>query len=517
MQSNRPKPFKSNQTVSRRQRSAWLRSLVLISILAIALVVGVVYASAAVYDWARSAARSLPTVRNVAPPSVVLSAPAEKQPQDTDTLALQPVTTDVESSQVTPPEQPVEDRDRITVLLLGVDQRPDDPSPPRTDNMVVITAEPKTGKIGMISLPRDLFVPIPGYDTSGKINTAYFVGEVEHYPGGGGALAKKTVGEFLGYPIDYYVKVNFDGFVQAVDAIGGIDVDVPKTIHDEQYPTIDYGYTTFHIDAGQHHLDGETALMYARTRHADDDFQRARRQQQVLVAIKDQVVKNGLLNPKRALDLLGVLKDSVEHDVSPTELPKLITLASRFQSAEIDQLVLDNHYGQISTNTKFGWILVPDREKIRPAVDKIFAGDTAPSVAEVEALAQQEAQQQADLSRQQVQNDYQAQAEAVRSQLAGEGARVAVLNGTDDPLLAPRAADWLQRQGYQVTTYGQADRTDYPRTVLLTYGDKPFTVASLQDMFAIAKNNIRPGVNAGDANVDLQLIIGRDFYLLVSN
>ncbi len=383
--------------------------------------------------------------------------------------------------------------------------------------MVVVTVEPKTGKVGMISLPRDLFVPIPGFDYSGKIATAFFVGEVKHYPGGGGALAKKTVGEFLGYPIDYYVKVNFDGFVQAVDAIGGIDLDVPKTIHDEQYPTIDYGYTTFHIDAGTQHLDGETALKYARTRHADDDFQRARRQQQVLLAIKDQAVKDGLLNPKRALSLFGVLKDSVEHDVAPSELPKLIALASRIKVNGIDQLVLDNHYGHISTNTKFGWILVPDRVKIRPAVDKIFTGTSVPSTAEVEALAVQEAQQQADLSRQQVQNDYQAQAEAVRIQLAEEGARVAVFNGTNDPMLAARAADWLQRQGYQVTSFGQADRSDYPRTVLLTHGNKPFTVASLQDMFAIAKNNIRPTDDASDPKVDLQLIIGRDFYLLVSN
>ena len=287
---------------------------------------------------------------------------------------------------------------------------------------------------------------------------------------------------------------------------------MPKTIHDEKYPTIDYGYTTFHVDAGLQHMDGETALKYARTRHADDDFQRARRQQQVLLAIKDQVVKDGLLSPKRALSLLGVLKDSVEHDVAPSELPKLITLASRLQVDAIDQLVLDNHYGQISTTTQFGWILVPDREKIRPAVDKIFTGASTPSTAEVQALAAQEAQQQADLSRQQIRNDYQAQAEAVRKQLSEEGARVAVFNGTDDPMLAARAADWLQRQGYQVTTYGQADRSDYPRTVLLTHADKPFTIANLQDMFAIAKNNIRSDESTSDSKADLQLIIGRDFY-----
>ena len=508
---------KTKPGTSPDSRAHVLRSTLLIGVLLIALVAAVAYASTAVYSWAREAAQALPTMREVAPPSVVLPAPSGDQTQADGGLALQPVTPNTEGSQPAAPEQPVEDKDRITVLLLGVDQRPDDPSPPRTDNMVVVTVEPKTGKVGMISLPRDLFVPIPGFDYSGKINTAFFVGEVKHYPGGGGALAKKTVGEFLGYPIDYYVKINFDGFVQAVDAIGGIDVNVPKTINDDQYPTIDYGYTTFHIDAGPQHLDGETALKYARTRHSDDDFQRDRRQQQVLLAIKDQVVKNGLLSPKRALSLLGALKDSVEHDVSPSELPKLIALASRLQVDAIDQLVLDNHYGQISTNTKFGWILVPDREKIRPAVDKIFTGASAPSTAEVQALAAQEAQQQADLSRQEIQNVYQAQAEAVRKQLAEEGARVAVFNGTDDPMLAARAADWLQRQGYQVTTFGQADRSDYPRTVLLTHDDKPFTVASLQDMFAIAKNNIRSGDDASDPKVDLELIIGRDFYLLVSN
>ena len=131
-------------------------------------------------------------MREVAPPSVVLPAPSGDQTQGDGGLALQPITPNTKGSQPAAPEQPIENKDRITVLLLGVDQRPDDPSPPRTDNMVVVTVEPKTGKVGMISLPRDIFVPIPGFDYSGKINTAFFVGEVKHYPGGGGALAKKT-------------------------------------------------------------------------------------------------------------------------------------------------------------------------------------------------------------------------------------------------------------------------------------------------------------------------------------
>ena len=134
--SNAPK---TKPGASPDSRSRVLRSTLLIGVLLIALVAAVAYASTAVYSWAREAAHALPAMREVTPPSVVLSAPSGDQTQAAGSLALQPITPDTESSQPAAPEQPVEDRDRITVLLLGVDQRPDDPSPPRTDNMVVVT------------------------------------------------------------------------------------------------------------------------------------------------------------------------------------------------------------------------------------------------------------------------------------------------------------------------------------------------------------------------------------------
>ncbi len=385
--------------------------------------------------------------------------------------------------------------------------------------MIVVTVHPETNQVGMISLPRDLFVPIPGFDYSGKITTAFTVGEINNYPGGGGALATKTVSEFLGYPIDYYVMINFDGFVQAIDAIGGVDVVVANTIHDEEYPTIDYGYQTFHIDAGPQHLDGETALKYARSRHGsgNDDFQRTKRQQQLLLAVKDKLIENKLLTPVRLLDLFRAISNSVEHDIPATTLPNLLTLASRVQVDQINQLVIDTRYAQIDANSKFGWILVPDREKIRPAVAQIFAGQPAPVLADVELLAVQQVQQQAYQTRQQVFNDYQTQAEALRQQLNAEGARVGVYNGTGDPMLTARAADWLQRQGYTVVEAKDADRSDYPRTALITYNDKPVAIEGLKDMFAIAAENVQSGDSGAETALDLRLIIGRDFYLLVSN
>jgi len=491
-------------------------------LLLVAFVVAFGYAALTVYQWAHATALARALPGQVSPPSLVLPAPAQSEPSDSaSVLDLPDLAAPAVDSVQPEAAQPSSADQRVTFLLLGVDQRPDDPSPLRTDTMIVVTVQPETNQVGMISLPRDLFVPIPGFDYSGKITTAFTVGELNDYPGGGAALAKKTVSEFLGYPIDYYVMINFDGFVQAIDAIDGVDVMVANTIHDEEYPTIDYGFQTFHIDAGPQHLDGETALKYARSRHGsgNDDFQRTKRQQQLLVAVKDKLIENKLLTPVRLLDLLHVVSNSVDYDIPATRLPSLLALASRVQLDQIEQLVIDTRFAQVDANSKFGWILVPDREKLRPAVDQIFLAQAAPvaEVIDMEALAQQQARQQAALARQQVFSGYQAQGELLRQQLGAEGARIGVYNGTGDPMLTARAADWLQRQGYNVVEAKEADRSDYPRTALITYGQTPVATEGLKEMFAIASANISTGDRSAGGNLDLRLIIGQDFYLLVSN
>lgn len=515
--------------IAPRRRGARRWASWLLVALVFALLASVAYATVAVYRWARSVAGARPMVAatEVSSVSQVNADPAAPQseccaPTLGPLAAFRPQRSPrtATTADQALPLQLSTDRQRITVLLLGVDQRPDDPSPPRTDNMMVVTADLTTGRVGLISLPRDLFVPIPGFDRSGKINTAYVVGESNKYPGGGGALAMRTVSELLGYPIDYYIKLNFDGFVRLVDTIGGIDVEVPKTIHDEEYPTMDYGITTFHIDAGWHHMDGETALKYVRTRHADNDFERARRQQQVLLAIKDRILEQKLLTSLKIFDLIDLVSSSVEHNIPPGEMLDLVALAARFQITQVDQLVLDTAYGRIDANSPYGWIIVPDRTKIRPAVDRIFGNGETPQMAEAQPqpqpAARLEVSNQTLLARQQVQNSYIGQAQALRTRLAEEGARVVLADGAGDAILLARAADWLSRQGYQIVATAQADRQDYSRSVLDVLNNKPFTVASLRNTFAIAPENIRY-FDASDPTVDLRLIIGRDFYLLVSN
>ena len=155
--------------------------------------------------------------------------------------------------------------------------------------MILVTVDPGTKTAGMLSIPPDLLVPIPGHSEN-RINVAHFLGERDKYPGGGPALAKKTVQYTLGIPVQYYVRINFEGFEKLIDAIGGIQVEVKSAIHDEKYPDNNYGYMTVDIPAGLQHMDGKTALQYARARHGSSDFSRARRQQQVLRAVRDKVL-----------------------------------------------------------------------------------------------------------------------------------------------------------------------------------------------------------------------------------
>ncbi len=156
--------------------------------------------------------------------------------------------------------------------------------------MIVISIDPVNKSLSMLSIPRDLSVQIPDYNENNRINAAHLLGDARDYPGGGPALAKKTVQYTLGIPIQYYVRVNFEGFQKLVDLVGGITINVEAPIHDEKFPDANYGFMTVDIPAGVQKMDGVTALQYARVRHGSSDFHRARRQQQVLLAIKDKAL-----------------------------------------------------------------------------------------------------------------------------------------------------------------------------------------------------------------------------------
>ena len=192
---------------------------------------------------------------------------------------------------------PAPDNGRVTILLMGIDARDKlQEGASRTDVLTLVTIDPISKTAAMLSIPRDLYVPLPGYNESQRINTAYYWGEVNDLPGGGPGFAEKTITDNFGVPVQRYAVIDFEGFKQIVDAVDGVEIDVPQEIVDYAYPTPDYGTEVLQIPAGRIHMDGELALKYVRTRHGDSDFGRLQRQQQVMLAIRDKALSIGSID-----------------------------------------------------------------------------------------------------------------------------------------------------------------------------------------------------------------------------
>jgi LCP family protein required for cell wall assembly len=393
---------------------------------------------------------------------------------------------------------------RISVLLLGTDERANEYDPPRTDTMMVVTLDLSNKTAGMISLPRDLWVPIPGYDITTKINTAYIIGERREYPGGGSQLSKDTVSSFIGRPVEYYVRINFSGFVSFIDLIGGIDINVPHTIHDELYPTPDYGVELFHLDAGLQHLDGETTLKYVRTRHGDSDYVRAERQQQVIQAVLDKILAADMIPTlvAKAPQLMATMRDSFGTDIP---LPVAIDMANYIRQnnlENIERLVLDNRYGEESYSEDGAWILLPNRTEIRKALGEFFdvTDDGLTETRSEASIASAITASAADPSPQ-------------NAALVNDHAqiRLEILNGTDYPGVAARIRDKLTANGWQVVAIGDADRNDYRRTLVVNYNADESLVEQINSDLQLPPDlPTLNGLIISDT-VDMRIIIGQDF------
>ncbi|MCS6772929.1 MAG: LCP family protein [Anaerolineae bacterium] len=271
--------------------------------------------------------------------------------------------------------QPWDGKERVNVLLLGIDQRAGDQEPAyRTDTMIVFTLDPVAMEGGMLSIPRDVWVPIPGFENN-RINAANFIGDTRDYPGGGIALAKKTVEHFLGVPIHYVVRINFTVFETFIDRIGGITIEVPEDIYDPNYPTEDYRTELFQLSKGVHTLNGETALKYARTRHsAGGDFDRARRQQQVILAVRERLKNPQVLASliAAAPELLLQLNTSIKTNMTLEEMERLAVLAREIDPERIKSEVIDQRYTEFATTPEGYQVVIPNRARIAELRERFF-------------------------------------------------------------------------------------------------------------------------------------------------
>ncbi len=361
--------------------------------------------------------------------------------------------------------------DPFNILLMGIDQRDDEVAqgiPARSDTMILVRIDPKAKSAGMISIPRDMWVDIPGFG-QGKINTAYTYGELNkaRVEGGGPGLAKRTVEQVIGLKIDYYGRVDFHGLEQIIDTMDGVVVDVERPIKDDEYPTDDYGVERLYVSAGLQYMDGHAALRYARSRHSENDFGRMRRQQRVLFAIRQRALQLNML--WRAPALVGQARDMVATDLSLDQLIRLAKLAQQIDSDHVHSLVIDANYVREVILRDGADVLVPDKDRIRRAVTSLVSG----------------------------MNPQQA-------------ARIEVLNGSGRPGLAADTAKYLLNLGYDVVRIDDADRSDYVDSVLEVPAGRRSLAEDLAATLKLARWTPRDAAATAD-DVDIRIIVGRDF------
>lgn len=223
---------------------------------------------------------------------------------------------------------------QVTILVLGMDARPDEGFVARTDTILLVSLQTRRFRMSMLSIPRDVFLEVEGYGSQ-RINTINVLGELEQ-AGAGAEWVAQALEQNFKIEIKHTLRLNFDAFVQLVDAVGGVTIDVQKAIVDNAFPTENYGTMVVRFDEGIHRMDGITALRYARTRHGDDDYARIERQQQVLQALVSK-----LLLPWNSWAVLHIFGRNIETTITPfhilSYLPTVIGAAGKFDRLSLNR------------------------------------------------------------------------------------------------------------------------------------------------------------------------------------
>jgi LCP family protein required for cell wall assembly len=400
---------------------------------------------------------------------------------DTGTAPTNPdaVNGEIDLSQ---PFAPATLKEPFTVLLIGVDKRAESISEGvRSDTLILVRVNPLQNWATMLSIPRDSVAPLPD-GSYGKVNRAFSYGyyNAESLYGsgtvadaGGGAAAAETLERFLKIKVDYIAQVDFQGFERIVDSIGGITVDVKQTLIDPEYPTENHGVERIYIPAGLQIMDGRTSLIYARSRHASNDFDRSKRQQQVLKDVLRQVRSRDLAaNVSLLPKWIGVLEQNVRTTLPIGDISTMTDLAgiaTRLDSDRIAQFA------------------------INPAavgVDSVNGSDIYWNEADIQALV----------------NKWQSGAEVPGI------VNLQVLNGSQINGLAGKVTSYLTKQGY--ATVAASDGTPSASTVLYDIGDHPEERAKLIQTLSLTEsqiviNSARPQGASMDAN--MILVVGSDY------
>jgi len=365
-------------------------------------------------------------------------------------------------------------QETINFLLIGSDKRSG--SSFRTDTMVVAILRPNDGQVSLISIPRDLWVSIPGWDNN-RINTAYQHGISVGYPGGGPGLLKDTIEYNLGIRIDHTAMVDFDGFRKIVDTLGGVDIPVScaytdwRLIDPSYDPENENNWFLYTVDPGVVHMDGDLALWYARSRQKSSDFDRGRRQQEVLRAIFTRALQTGTLT--RIPELYNDVKDSVETDLGLGDILQLALYAPRMTNADIRSYYLRPPYVSSWITSGGAYVLSPNQELLTQLLTEALS----PSTRTVQ-----------------------------RQTLSIE-----VMNGTSIPGYDELASTRLNYAGFE-TRIVPSDRQDYAYSVLIdkSAAQDRSTSDTILNVMGMLPGGLIPSPDANNS-VQYLLILGYDY------
>lgn len=402
---------------------------------------------------------------------------------------------------------------RVTALLMGLDFRDWEANEPasRTDSMMLMTYDPVSNTAGMLSIPRDMWVYIPGFDY-GKINTAYYLGEVNKLPGGGPALAVQTVEQFMGVPIDFYAQIDFNSFIKFIDEIGCIDIKVRTPI------TIDplgQGNTKT-LQPGTQPLCGAEALAYARQRHTDGgDFDRAQRQQEVVMSVRNQIFNLNMLPTliSKAPKIYSDIASGLRTNLTLSQVVQLALAAQQVPRENIKQAVIGTEDTQIAMSADGLSILIPNPDRIRIVRDSVFAsgGPIAP-VLLAPTPDNQVVAPTLEGGRKPTATPI--PVADITSLMVAEQARLMVQNGTSTGDLAERLGQYLKSSGMNVIGTGNADQ-HYSQMTLVDYTGKPYTMEFLAGLMQIPADHIFSRYDPNSPG-DVAIIIGDNWEQVLS-
>jgi LCP family protein required for cell wall assembly len=379
--------------------------------------------------------------------------------------------------------------DRINILIMGIGGVGHD-GPDLTDTVILASLKPSTGKVALVSIPRDLLIDTPDYGQI-KLNAvdAYADAQVKN---SGPAAEAAALSAVLGQPIDYWARLDFNGFKKMIDAIGGVDVTVDRSFTDNQFPISDTsdGVKTVSFTAGPQHMDGQRALDFTRSRHGDNgegsDFARSKRQEKVILAVREKLLAAGtLLNPFTMDSLYETVKGSLLTNLQTWEAIRLAQTISGLKTSDISLSVMSDQNVLVDARDNDGeFVLLPkdgDWSAVAAFAENVFNDASVPGAVPT-------------------------------AEAASAPVRLEIQNGTTIPGLAQRTADSLMAAGFAISKVGNASERAYDQSVIydLTDGEHNDAIAKIK---SVVDANVAPALPVSitpPTDADFLIILGKN-------